>query len=171
MPMDRGDFHGDPRDYMPPYPFRSYDDFNVRPGKKRKRGQQEPSYNDDRAANRPHFFMNPHGPGYYPMPPYGDPYFYGGRPGYGREGPRPDRPERPDRPDEGKGMRMYPEGRRGGEPYNKNHPPGRDPRGYPGNFEPDRPMMRDQPMGPPQGMNRRDGPNAPPREGRPGAGG
>lgn len=162
MPMERGDFHErDGREFMAPYPFRSYDDFHVQKGKKGKRRQHEPSYNDDR-GNRAHFFMGPHGPGgFYPMPPYGhDPYFYGG-PGYGRDGPRQDRP------DDRKGMSMYPEGRRGSEPYNKNLPPGR---GYPGNYE-DRQMMREQPMGQPQGMmNRRDGPNGPPREGRPGAG-
>merc|ERR1719240_517655 len=108
--------------------------------------------------------MSPHGPGgFYPMPPYGhDPYFYGVGPGYGRDGPRQDRP------DDRKGMSMYPDGRRGGEPYNKNHP--REPRGYPGNFD-DRPMMRDQPMGQPGGPMRRDGPNGPPRERGPGAGG
>ncbi len=108
--------------------------------------------------------MNQHGPGYYPIPPYHDPYYYGMGPGgYVREGPRFDRPE--DRK-----MNMHPDQRRSGEPFSKGAHHGRDPRGYPGNFDQERPlMMRDQPpMGGPQGpMSRRDGPGGLMREGRP----
>merc|ERR1719198_941054 len=161
--MDRDFHHERDREFMPPYPFRSYDDFHVRHPKKKKRGPHEGGpYNEERGNRGGQYFMHPHGPGYYPMPPYGhEPFYYGVGPGYGRDGPRPDRQ------DDRKGMSMYPDVRRGGEPYNKNLPPGRDQRGYPGNFEPERPMMRDQPMGAPHGMmNRREGPNAPMREGR-----
>jgi DNA-binding protein len=109
-PMDRGDFHErDGREFMGPYAYRgSYDDFHVQKGKKGKRRQQEPSYNDDR-GNRAPFFMGPHGPGgFYPMPPYGHyPDYYPVGPGYGRDGPRPDRQ------DDRKGMSMYPDDRRG----------------------------------------------------------
>lgn len=165
MPMDRDFHHERDREFMqPPYPFRSYDDYHLGRSKKKKRGPQDGGpYNDERGNRGPNF-MYPHGAGYYPMPPYGhEPYYYGVGPGYGRDGPRPDRQ------DDRKGMSMqYPDNRRG-EPYNKSLPPGRDQRGYPGNFDSDRPMMRDQPMGMPHGMmNRRDGPNAPMRDGRPG---
>lgn len=168
MPMDR-DFHHDRERgvYVPPYPMRSYDDFHVRNKQQRKkRDPFDGLYNEER--NRGPYYMNQHGPGYYPMPPYHDPYYYPMGPGgYGRDGPRIDRPD--DRK-----MNMYPEPRRQGEPFSKNGPPGRDPRqdprGYQGNFDPERPpIMRDGPPmgGPPGQMNRRDGPGGPMREGRP----
>jgi len=162
--MDKDFHHERDREFMPPYPFRSYDDFHVRQPRKKKRGPHDGPYNDERPPYRGHHFMNPYGPsGHYPMGPYGhDPFYYGVEPGYGRDGPRPERH------DDRKGMGMYPELRRGGgEPYNKHPPPGRDhQRGFQGNFEPERPMMREQPMGPPHAMmNRREGPNPQMRDG------
>lgn len=128
----------------------------MRPKRKGKKGRYDPSYNDERAGNRPHFFMPPQGPGFYSYGQYApDPYYYGGR-GYGGRDPRG-----PERHEDRKGPPMYPEQRRGPDPYHR----GRDPRGFQGNFEGNRPPMRDAPTGQPQSaQNRREGPNGPPRE-------
>ena len=146
------------RDNFQPYPYRSYDDFNVGPSKRGrggpKRGYNDPSQPDDR------YYQNQHGPprGYY-MPPYGiDPYYYGPQQNYSRDNHRGG--EGNHRGGEGnhrggdnrKGMSMYPD-RRQTMDYPSNN------RNFNGNFDQRQNNNMDQ-----QNMPNRRHTQGPPRD-------